>query len=261
MTALNSIEARVAREKESHDSDDVLARSYALKDKFFHVWDVTERVRKAEDALLASARDKQVLDYGCGRGEYALKLLEFGASVSGIDISENYVRLCEKACAEHGYDESRYNFQVMDAHKLTFADNSFDYVVGNGILHHLDFKVAMKEIFRVLKPGGRAVFQEPLAGNPLLGLLRRLTPRARTTDERPFTAEDLKEIGTDWNVESSYFGMLSAPVACATSVVLRPWPKNPLLGMATSIEKMVNARAMMPSWNQYVLFNLVKPSA
>ena len=50
--------------------------------------------------------------------------------------------------------------------QLSFADNSFDVVFGSSILHHLDFDKSLKEIFRVLKPGGRMVFAEPNMINP-----------------------------------------------------------------------------------------------
>ena len=52
----------------------------------------------------------------------------------------------------------------------------FDAVLGKQILHHLDLGVAIPEIVRVLRPGGRAVFLEPLIHNPLLEGYRRLTP-------------------------------------------------------------------------------------
>ena len=48
----------------------------------------------------------------------------------------------------------------------------------------------MREIRRVLRPGGRGVFLEPLWHNPLLRLGRRLTPSARTPDEHPLTEQD-----------------------------------------------------------------------
>lgn len=261
MTDQKQIAKRVAREKEAHDGDDVLARAYALKDRFSHIWSVTDRVRKDENAILAQADGKRVLDYGCGRGEYSLELLSLGADVEGIDISKAYVDLCFQACRDHGIDERRFNFQVMDAHKLDFPDDSFDFVVGNGILHHLDYPTALSEIRRVLKPGGRAIFQEPLAGNPLLVLLRKLTPRARTEDERPFTATDLKTIADSWDVRSTYYGLLSAPVAMATSLLLKPWPNNPILTSATALEKSLSKLGLLQSWNQYVLFNLVKQNA
>jgi ubiquinone/menaquinone biosynthesis C-methylase UbiE len=258
MEVSKKIMQRVERERASHDKDDVLARAYALKDRFYHVWSVTERVRRDENIIMRSAAGKRVLDYGCGRGEYSLELLKLGANVEGIDISETYVKAAEQAARGAGYESSRYTFQVMDAHRLEFADNSFDFVIGNGILHHLDYPTALAEIQRVLKPGGRAVFQEPLKGNPLLALLRYMTPNARTQDEAPFSARDLENIATKWEVESTYYGLVTAPVAMLTSIILRPYPNNIFLKIAEKLESLFTRFSFLSSWNQYILFNLVK---
>ena len=85
------------------------------------------------------------------------------------------------------FSDKNFNFRVMDAHKLEFEENKFDLVIGNGILHHLDKLEAINSIYRVLKPGGRLVFKEPLADNPFLKIFRYFTPKARTVDEEPFS--------------------------------------------------------------------------
>ena len=53
---------------------------------------------------------------------------------------------------------------------MSFEDSKFDYVVGRGIIHHLDLTVSFRDK-TVLKPGGRAMFVEPLGANPLLKYL------------------------------------------------------------------------------------------
>lgn len=252
---------RVERERASNEGDDIIGRAHDLKQRFHHVWRTTERIRADEEAILKEVRGKRVLDYGCGKGDFALKLLAAGAQVDGIDIAENYIEESIAVALKAGYPASQFNFQIMDAHALTFDANSFDYVVGNGILHHLNFELALDEIHRVLKPGGRAIFQEPLAGNPLLRLFRVLTPNARTLDERPFSEKDLAQIDRNWKVENHYYGLISTPVAMVTSVVLRPWSNNPLLKAAEFLEKGLIRAGVLRSWNQYVLFNLVKPKA
>jgi ubiquinone/menaquinone biosynthesis C-methylase UbiE len=130
---------RVKREKASNEDDDIIGRAHGLKQRFHHVWRTTERVRSDEQAILSGVENKRVLDYGCGKGDFALKLLERGARVDGIDIAQTYIDECNEAARAAGYEAGSYCFQVMDAHKLTFEDDSFDFVVGNGILHHLNF--------------------------------------------------------------------------------------------------------------------------
>lgn len=62
---------------------------------------------------------------------------------------------------------------------------------GKAILHHLDLGLAASEVNRLLPPGGRAAFAEPLAHHPLFWLARRLSPHMRTSDERPLALSEL----------------------------------------------------------------------
>jgi SAM-dependent methyltransferase len=134
---------------------------------------------------------KIVLDYGCGNGDFSKILAERGALVYGIDISPNLVDLARAATAGMGLNGRSPQFFVGDAHHTPFESGMFDYVLGNGALHHLDLDKAYAEIARVLKPGGKAVFQEPMFHHPLLWLLRRLTPKTHTADERPLSLSDI----------------------------------------------------------------------
>lgn len=130
-------------------------------------------------------RGKTALDYGCGGGDFTHLLAQMGAKAVGVDISPRLIARARSLGAEQG--KGFPCFLVSDAHRVPFPDNSFDYVVGNGALHHLDLDRAYAEVARVLKPGGTAFFQEPMYHHPLLWLLRRLTPRAHTADEKPLS--------------------------------------------------------------------------
>ena len=185
----------VTNNKYSHENDDVLKDSIKLKTKYSHILSypgyklMTSRFEKSYENL----SKKVVLDFGCGKGLDSLKLLKAGATVYGIDIAENYINETIQLAKNNGFLEKNFNFKVMDAHKLEFEENKFDLVIGNGILHHLDKIVAIKSIYKVLKPGGRLVFKEPLADNPLLKIFRFFTPKARTEDEEPFSKKDLDQ--------------------------------------------------------------------
>ncbi len=93
----------------------------------------------------------------------------------------------------------------MDAEALGFENDSFDVVYGSAIIHHLDGTRAMEEIVRVLRPRGKAIFVEPLGHNPAINLYRWLTPAARTSDEHPLTAHDLKVIRSFFETSSFRF--------------------------------------------------------
>ena len=142
--------------------------------------------------LYGGVDGKRLLLYGCGRADRTWEYLDEGAvSVAGIDVSDGEIAAAKQTARERGYD-SKVDFRVADAHDTGFPENSFDLVIGYGILHHLDVDRALNELRRILAPGGRVVLREPLAHNPVLRLGRRLTPAARTEDEHPLTVDDLR---------------------------------------------------------------------
>lgn len=145
-----------------------------------------------EDLLLANCDNKKVLEYGCGRGTYAYFLSRHRAEVTGIDISEVAIESAKRRAQEEGLENTV--FLLMDAEAMQFEDSSFDVISGRAVLHHIQLPEAMKEIARVLKPEGKAIFIEPMGYNPAINLCRRLTPSLRTKDEKPLTAKDLKLI-------------------------------------------------------------------
>lgn len=164
---------------------------------------------------LYDARDKRVLLYGCGPANDARVYLEQGAAtLTGIDISDAEIEQAWRRARDEGYAD-RVDFRAGDAHHTGFPDASFDLIVGSAILHHLDLPLALAELRRILAPGGRAVFQEPLVHNPLLRLGRRLTPAARTADEHPITVED-------WRLCGDAFPRFWHREAELTSIALMP---------------------------------------
>lgn len=119
------------------------------------------------------------LDYCCGQGLTAIELAKHGADVYGIDISDEEIVTAREQADAAGYSASTH-FSVMDAERLTFPDDTFDLIVCNGVLHHLDLQHAYPELARVLKPDGRVLCLEALGYNPVINLYRRLTPQLRT---------------------------------------------------------------------------------
>jgi SAM-dependent methyltransferase len=247
--------ARVAREKAAHEDsriDDALHKWWAV---FPHVF--TNPSMSCLGAFyeheLGPVQDKLVLEYGCGQGDFALWLLDQGATVFGIDISEFNIKRCEEKAIGRNLSPNRYKFMVMNAHETTFPDKFFDRVVGNGILHHLELPAAMMEIDRILKPGAKAIFQEPLGENPLLRLYRSIAG-IHTLDERPLRREDLIYLNGRWRIRTKYSGLVTLPVSLFTSVILRPYPANWLLRAATRVEDQLNSRHILEHWNRFAVF-------
>ncbi len=155
------------------------------------------------------AAGAQVLEYGCGDSSYAVKLSQWGGTVTAIDISDEAIEETRRRVADAGF-LNQTSLIRMNAEELEFPDASFDLVVGRAILHHLDLEKSYAAISRVLRPGGAAIFLEPLAHNPLINLYRRMTPHLRTEDEHPLTMRDLKAAGRHFDaVGLRYFTLLS----------------------------------------------------
>lgn len=257
-----SLRDRVEAERQAHEEDDVLAESYKLKHRFSHIWSYPSLLEmdRIYDDLLSDIYNKTILDYGCGKGEASLSYLKGGAKVFGIDIARQYIEICDELARSNGFASDQFDFRVMDAHKLAFKSNSFDIVAGHGILHHLDSSVAMSEIYRVLKPGGRVLLKEPLGGNPLLKLFRVLTPKARTEDEMPFSGASIELLleENSWVSESYHCGLVEAAVAVVTSVIMPSKPDNILLKAAHGVESLFRRAGILNYWHQYILISLVK---
>ncbi|MBI5631760.1 MAG: methyltransferase domain-containing protein [Elusimicrobia bacterium] len=140
---------------------------------------------------LSPVAGKSLLDLGCGAGETSVYLALQGAEVTAVDISPEMVAMAQKLAARHGV---RLKSLACVAEALPFADGSFDLVFGNGVLHHVELVPALKEIRRVLKPGGKAAFIEPLKHNPVIEIYRRLASDNRTPTEFPLGFGDLERI-------------------------------------------------------------------
>lgn len=98
---------------------------------------------------------KRLLDIGCGTGYVVALYARGGARVTGIDIAERSVELTRKRLEYLGLQAK---VQIGNAESLPFPDASFDVVSSFGVLHHTpDTARALREVHRVLVPGGRAL--------------------------------------------------------------------------------------------------------
>lgn len=138
--------------------------------------------------LLGDLRGKTVLDLGCGDGLNTVILAALGASVIGVDISEENLAVAAARARENNV-ASDMRLIHGDISQLPIQEGSIDRVLGAAILHHVDLLAAASEIHRVLKPGRAAVFLEPMAGPSVLRVLKQLMPKGPgvSPDEQPLT--------------------------------------------------------------------------
>ncbi|MBV8920736.1 class I SAM-dependent methyltransferase [Bradyrhizobium sp.] len=216
-----SHQPRIERERDFHNQ------------RFGAEHDIREPLNKWYGALAAGTqaqndlvrqygRGANVLEYGCSDGVISLvndRLAQETAHFHGIDISDKAIEKARQICTSLGL--SNCDFAVMNAEALTFPDNEFDLVFGRGILHHLDLNKCFSEIFRVLRPGGKAIFSEPLGHNPALNLFRKMTPQYRTEDEHPLVMSDLEIArGVFRDIECKFFGLTTlAAVPFKTTLI------------------------------------------
>lgn len=152
--------------------------------------------------LAGTLTGKTLCDYGCGWGVLSSFFAQRGARVYSFDVSDAHVALTRQAACINRV-EGRVFAQVMAAERLAYPDNFFDYVIGNAVLHHVDLTLAAPEVYRVLKPGGRAIFAEPLGENRLLEWARncplRSAAHGHSPDERSFRYADIRLLARNFD--------------------------------------------------------------
>ena len=124
-------------------------------------FDTVERHRYSEYAAwmprvmgFDKFRDARLLEIGCGMGTDLLQFARGGAHCTGIDLTPRSIEITRHRFRLYDADGA---FMISDGEHLPFRDESFDVVYSNGVLHHTpDTAGAIREVHRVLRPGGTA---------------------------------------------------------------------------------------------------------
>jgi ubiquinone/menaquinone biosynthesis C-methylase UbiE len=135
------------------------------------------RVRMLDRHLVEGMK---VLELGCGTAYLTRELALTGASIIAIDISPELLEIAQRECSA-----PNVTFQIQNAYDLTFADASFDAVVGSSVLHHLEIKAALAEIYRVLRPDGSIRFTEPNMLNPQIAIQKNVPTIKKALGDSP----------------------------------------------------------------------------
>lgn len=134
--------------------------------------------------LVGDIRGQTVLDYGCGDGSDTSLLASRGARVYALDLSPDLLQRTALRTRGDGFDRA-VHLLCGSAHAIPLPDHSVDLLVGHSVLHHLDLALAAREVHRVVRPGGRAIFLEPIRDSRLLRMIRPLIPY-RQPDISPY---------------------------------------------------------------------------
>ncbi|MBP0001901.1 MAG: class I SAM-dependent methyltransferase [Cyanobacteria bacterium SID2] len=181
----------LAKEKEFHDR-----WAAAIDVDGIRVEDYFEACTAPENRFilqqLGDVRGKSLLDVGCGAGENSVYFGSRGANCVASDYSPGMVDVALQLAERNGV---RVEGKVINAMDIDFPDNTFDIVYAANLLHHIPQPMdSIREMHRVLKPGGKMCFWDPLRHNPVINVYRRMATEVRTEDETPLHINVVKEI-------------------------------------------------------------------
>lgn len=166
-------------ELQRHYFEDVERSRLALAD--------TPYVHSHVDRAIAAGRfatSDALLEIGAGLGKFTLPLLARGFDVTANDLSPVLLERLRSASVR---PVRTVACDVVEVER--FVETRFNGIVGFFVLHHLvDFDGTFRALARVLEPGGRIAFCEPVAWNPLYYLQIALTPGMRFSGEPSLTA-------------------------------------------------------------------------
>lgn len=148
-------------------------------------------------SLLGDLKKKKILDLGCGLGETSVFFALQNTKVIASDISPGMLACVQKLAQKYKV-HTKIKLVESPAEKIPLENESVDLVFGGNVLHHVDIVKTSKEVRRVLKKGGKAVFIEPLGYNPIIQIYRYLAGDIRTKMERPFTFKDIHVLGKNF---------------------------------------------------------------
>ena len=140
---------------------DNIAKDY---DKLNHVLSLNiDKVwrKKAVCELTDEARPLKVLDVACGTGDFTIEIAKKvapGSRITGVDISEGMIAVGRDKLSKLGIEAV---FEVADCEALPYDDKTFDRIsVGFGVRNFEHLELGLREMYRVLTPGGKLVILE-----------------------------------------------------------------------------------------------------
>lgn len=210
------------------------------------------RVRSLLRRRVAGGR---VLEIGCGRGELTAALHAMGAStIYGFDVSSRQIDEARARC--DGLEGVTFGVHGAEA---PIAER-FDVIVGQAILHHIDFRTTLVRLFEEnLLPGGRMLFIEPMS-HPLTLAFYQLVRSAHTPDEWPITPADIVWLKGRFAAQVIPINLLSFPLGVVSSLVLRS-EDNGLMRFADRVDRRLERRSRLLGRGREGIIVIDRPAA
>ena len=200
------------REYDDKKLFDDIATNYVKKDLTPYCR-VARKLRLVQSLIGIQQPIKKILEVGCGAGFSVDYLRGKFVNYTGVDYSENLIKYAIKHNSDTGVKFECLNVNDFDK-KL-----KFHVILMIGVLHHMPKpEDVIKSLSRLLATDGIIVVNEPQAGNPLIGLLRKIRKKVDdnySTDQVEFTKDEIYSMFEKCGYEVKTFsqGVLSTPLA------------------------------------------------
>ena len=198
-------QSHVDRKTEVRDHFD----AYAVNNRWGELYDPSNPLshgflaRRAKTVVLLGPLQGKLLDVGCGTGSL-LEILDSKVDYVGVDNAPTMIEQAARHINDLGLS-ARARVQQADVQALPFESNSFDAVVGLGLIEYFDDpRKVVAEAFRVAKPGARLVFNVPLRysidrvlvmlSTPIRAIARKLTGKAPDITHGLWTPRAFQEV-------------------------------------------------------------------
>ena len=155
--------------------------------------------------VLKNVSNLNILDVGCGLGEFSVHMASRGANVYALDISEE---MCNKTRDLAELHNLHLETIVVDSDNLeldTDKKNFFDVIYIGNTLHHVDIDVTVKKLLKYLNKTGMFISWDPLKYNPIINIYRKMAFKVRTDDEHPFSKSDIKKVTDKFNNNQVFY--------------------------------------------------------
>jgi SAM-dependent methyltransferase len=211
------------------------------------------RAQRRAEMLLAGAAlgpGRLALEVGCGTGVFLEQVAASGAEVRGIDLSEELLLRARQRVG------GLANVRLVrgNAEQMPFPTGSFDAAYGSSVLHHLNLERSLREILRVLKPGGRIAFAEPNIWNPQVAVMFHFGPTKDyfgvSPDEMAFSRSHARRILS----ECGYHDVVVRPFD-----FLHPATPRSLLDVVSRIGLVLEKTPLLREFTGSLLLTSTKP--
>ncbi|HAI12309.1 MAG TPA: hypothetical protein DCM28_11435 [Phycisphaerales bacterium] len=162
--------------------------------------------------LLAPVAGKTVMEIASGNGIDASICCHNGAKLHAYDISSESIKMVQQRAKVNLVSEN-LTTQVTGDFMAAFEGQTFDHIIGYAALHHIPMEGLAQQVYDRLKPGGSAVFAEPVINSQLLYKIRKMIPYSffeDTDDETPLNDNDINAFAKPFDrMEKRYFHLTS----------------------------------------------------